>query len=464
MAATSLLLASILLVSPQVQSQNEFDQRMDRLFTTSKVPGAVIRVVKDGKTVYERSFGLADEEKKTPATAKMAFEIGSLSKQFVGVAVLQLVQAGKLKLEEKIGDIVPTLPEAWKNATVEKVLHHMSGIPDYEEIATYDFYNLPRKPQEIIDQAMKKEPAFKPGEKFEYTNTGYFLVSMVVEKRAGMPLAQYMKSRLFEPLGMTSTFTDAKPSSVTAMTGYHSRSGSRVVQPPIAWTSTLGAGGIVSTLEDMAKWDEGLYGEKLVPKELLAKIWTPTKFNNGQANNYGFGWIATTFRGLKELNHSGQTNGFTCIYRRFPDQHTTVLAACNTYDGNVFGMARAASIRYVPGLNYAALPISEKQDGDQIKKHFDLIRMASNGTFNDLMTPGIRDFASAARFAETRKELLGYLNASNDIKFVRMTTRTTASGVQVKDYLYRHNLTGGPKFWTVGFTGDQMSGLLVEDE
>lgn len=464
MAATTLLLASILLASPQVQSQTEFDQRMDRLFAASKVPGAVIRMVKDGKTVYERSFGMADEEKKTPVTGKMAFEIGSLSKQFVAVAALQLVQAGKLRLSEKVGDIVPTLPEAWKGATLDQVLHHMSGIPDYEEIATYDFYNLPRKPQEIIDQAMKKEPAFKPGEKFEYTNTGYFLISMVVEKRAGMPLAQYMKSRLFEPLGMNSTFTDAKPESVTAMRGYHSRSGIRVAQPSIAWTSTLGAGGIVSTLDDMAKWDEALYGDKLIPKDLLAKIWTPTKLNSGQTNTYGFGWVVGSFRGLKELNHSGQTNGFTCVYRRFPDQHTTVLAACNTYDGNVFGVARAASIRYVPGLNYAALPISDKQDGDQLKKHFDLVRSACNGAASDLMMPGIRDFTTAARFAETRKELLGYLNSSNDLKFVRVITRTTSSGVQVKDYLYRQAVSGGVKFWTVGFAGDQMAGLLVEDE
>ncbi|MBC8065867.1 MAG: beta-lactamase family protein [Chlorobia bacterium] len=463
MPALSLLLVSVCL-SPQLPSQAEFDARLDRAFVASKVPGAGIRVAKDGRVVYEKAFGVADEVDKAPTTVNMAFEIGSLSKQFTAVAALMLVQDGKLKLDEMLGAAIPDLPTAWRSATLDQVLHHMSGVPDYEEIATYDFYNLPRQPKEIIEQAAKKEPAFKPGEKFEYSNTGYFLISMIVEKKSGMPLSRFMQNRMFDKLGMKSTYTYPKPSQVKTMTGYHSRSGTRTKQPAIAWTSTLGAGGIVSTLDDLMRWDEALYTEKLLKKDLLAKIWTPTKFNDGTVNTYGYGWFSTTFRGQKELNHSGQTNGFTCIYRRYPDQHASVWAFCNTYDGNVFGMARAALIRYVPGLNYAALPIPANQDGEQTKKHFDLVRKACSGESTDAMGPNIKDFATNARFADVRKELLGYLNASNDLKFLRTTTRTTASGAQVQDNLYHQTIPNGVKYWTVGFSGGLMSGLLIEDE
>ncbi len=462
---SSLLAFTVCLIAPQAEPQEAFDARMNRTFQASGVPGAVVRVWKDGKTVYESSYGVADLDTKVAASQKFAFEIGSLSKQFVAVCALMLVKEGKLKLDEPIGQVLDGLPEAWRPATIDQIMHHMSGIPDYEEIAGYDFYNLPRKPEDIIAEAKKKEPAFKIGDRFEYSNTGYYLISRAVEKRSGLPLAKFMKERLFDPLGMTSTYTDTRPAGVTPMTGYHSRTGLRVKQPPIAWSSTLGAGGIVSTLDDMMKWDQALYTDKLLDQTLLSKIWSSTKYNNGQTNNYGYGWITTAFRGQRELNHSGQTNGFTCIYRRYPEQKMSVLAFANTYGGNVFGLARAAQIRYIPGLDYRLLTPATNADADRTKQHLDYIRRAVFGTGDlSVLAPNVRDLATLDRFAETRKQLQEMLGENPSLEFIRLVKRTAADGSEIEDYLYRHTLPTGKKYWTLGINKGKVSGLLVEDE
>jgi D-alanyl-D-alanine carboxypeptidase len=466
MALLPILILSLNLIAPQVESQADFDRRMETMFAESKLPGVVVRVVKDGKPVYGKAFGVADVDKKTPSRESMAFEIGSLSKQFTAVAALMLVQEGKLSLEETVGTIMPELPAKWQTATVDQVMHHTSGIPDYEAIATYDFYNQPRQPKEIFEQARKEEPAFKPGDRFDYSNTGYFIISLIVEKRGGMPFGQFLRKRIFDPIGMKSTYADVRASGANPMTGYHSRTGNRVAQPPIAWSSTLGAGGVVSTLDDLTKWDEALYTDKLVKKDLLAKIWTPSKFNDGKTNAYGYGWIETSFRGVKELNHSGQTNGFTCIYRRFPDLHCSVWAFTNTYDGGgSFRMAKSALVRCLPSLSYATLPTPTDPDPERTKKHMLALRQALYGGADlSMLSDGMREFATGTRTAETRKEVQKILEVSDLFKFVRVAPRKTPSGVQIEDFLYRQVRPKGSKHWTLSFSGGLMAGLFVEDE
>lgn len=464
MVAYPVLLLSLL--ASMQESQADFDRRLDRMFAKSGLPGGAIRVAKNGKTLYQRAFGVTDVETKVKTKESAAFEIGSLSKMFIATAALILVQEGKLSLDEKLGAILPDVPESWRSATIDQVLHHISGIPDYEEIAGYDFYNLARQPKEIIEQAAKAQPKFKPGDQFEYSNTGYFLVSMVVEKRSGMPIGRFLHQRIFEPLKMESTYADVKSAKAQPMTGYHSRTGTRVKQPPIVWTSTLGAGGIISTMDDLVKWDEALYTDKLVKQDLLAKIWTPAKLNNGQESNYGYGWVTTTFRGVKELNHSGQTNGFTCLIRRYPDLRVTVLAFTNSYDGGgVFPLARSAFFRHVPNLSFTGLPVPTDPDPQRTKQNISLLNQAvfSQGDFS-MMTPSVKEFATADRFADTRKELQGFLRLSPVFRFVRVTTRNLPSGGDVQEYLYRQTMSPRDKFWTIHISGSLLSGIQISDE
>ena len=443
-----------------------FDGRLERYFTASGVPGAAIRAIVDGKVVYEKAFGVIDLDSKGPTALDSAFEIGSVSKQFVATALLMLVAEGKVDLQAKVGDVIADLPASWRGATVDQILHHMSGIPDYEEIAGYDFYNQPRATKDIVAEASKKEPAFKPGEKFEYSNTGYFLISMIVEQKSGMPVGRFLTKRIFEPLGMTSTYADVQAEGAKPMTGYHSRSGTRTKEPPIAWTSTLGAGGIVSTLDDLMKWDAALYTDKLVKQDLLQKIWTPTKLNDGSVNSYGYGWFSTTFRGTRELNHSGQTNGFTCYYRRFPEKKASVWAFCNTYGGNVFEMVNAVAGRYVPGASYMKLVVPAEPDAARSALHLKALRQAvlAEGDMA-LLAPNIKNFATADGFKDLRAELKGHLDKHKSWAFLTARKRTNAAGLVIDDHIYRQELTDGDvKFWTLGWANGLLSGIRIEDE
>ena len=450
--------------SAQLQSQAAFDTRMEKMFVASGVPGAGVRVAINGKIAYDKAFGVANEDTKIPAKTSMSFEIGSLSKQFTSVSALMLVQDGKLSLSETIGSILPQIPDSWKSATIDQIMHHMSGIPDYEAIATYDFYNANRTNEEVIAQAAKHELNFKPGEKFSYSNTGYYLIGMVIEKRSGMPLSQFLRRRIFDKLGMKSTYAD--PPTSTPMTGYHSRTGKRVAQPPIAWSSSLGAGAIVSTLDDFMKWDEALYTEKLLKKDLLSKIWTPTKLNDGSVNSYGYGWFDAKFRGLKELNHSGQTNGFTCIYRRYPEKHCSVWAFTNTYDGGgVFSMARLALTHSLTSINYAMIPIPEDPDPARTKQHTGLMSLVANGG-DDLsgLATGMKNIATEARFESTRKQIRSLLAVSDSYRFVRVIKTNDSTSGEVEDFLYRQANPDGDKFWNLRFAKGLLISLYVENE
>lgn len=446
--------------SVQLEPQAVFEQRMSKMFAAGDVPGAGVRVAINGKVVYDKAFGVANEDTKFPAKTSMSFEIGSLSKQFTSVSALMLVQDKRLSLSETIGSIIPGLPESWKSATIDQIMHHMSGIPDYEAIATYDFYNANRTNAEVIAQAAKQEPEFKPGDKFDYSNTGYYLISMVIEKRSGMAMSQFLRRRIFDKLGMKSTYAD--PSTSIPMTGYHSRTGSRVAQPPIAWSSTLGAGGIVSTFDDLMKWDEALYSEKLLKKDLLNKIWTPTKLNDGTENEYGYGWFETRFRGVKELDHSGQTNGFTCLYRRYPEQHCSVWTFANTYEGDVvFGMSRLALTRYLTVLNYALIPIPNDPDPVRTKRHIGLIALVANGG-DDLsaLAPSMKNLATDAQFETRRKQIKALMAVSDTYRFVRKVN----TGSEMEDFLYRQTNPDGDKYWNLRFSKGLLVRLTVENQ
>lgn len=463
MPISTFLAALGLLASPQPNSA--FDKALVGSFTASGTPGSVVAVFKNDQLIFCRTFGIENEATKSPMRDDLAFEIGSLSKQFTAVVLLTLVRDGKLSLSDKLGDIIPDLPEGWRIATVEQTLHHMSGIPDYEAIAGYDFYNKEREPQEIIASASSKPMDFAPGEKYNYSNTGYYLLSMVAEKKGGKSLNDLLVERIFRPLNMTDTYAGNLPSRKTTPVGYHSRSGKRAPQPRIAWSSTLGAGGIVSTVRDLGKWDASLYTEKILPANLRDKMWESTKTTRGEEVNYGFGWVMGTYRGVARQNHSGQTNGFTCYYNRFPSLHYSVIAFTNTYDGDIFAMSGLAMAHFAPELSYLSLPVPPDPEPTATERSMKALRQAAfaEGEMS-LLRPGIKDFATKADFAKDRDEIKGFLNETTSFKFLKKTMRKSSTGQDVEEYFYRHDFKGGQVFWTLRFIEGLLGGMNWELE
>lgn len=447
------------------QTDPAFDARLERHFLSSGAPGMVAAVYQDGKLVFSREFGVANEEAKTPISKEMGFEIGSLSKLFASVAILKLAEENKLSLSDRLGAYLTDIPEAWGMATVEQVLHHVSGIPDYEEPATYDFYNKARTFREVVDVVAGKEVDFKPGEKYNYSNTGYFLISALIERRSGVPVGKFIEQRIFRPLEMTSTYAETKNLGVSVAQGYHRRTGTRVAQPPIAWTSTLAAGGIVSTVADMAKWDMAQYSDALLPANLRERLWETTKLNNGQTSNYGLGWVVGSFRGIRRLGHSGQTNGFTCSYERFPDSKTAIFVWCNTYGGRVGAMAQVLASRFVPGASYARLPIPEDGDSARTQTHLAALKTAITGEGDaSILSDAIKALATHKEYEGIRAQVKPWLESTKAFRFLRSTTRTNAAGQEVQEFLYRHDYEGGTVYWIMRVSEGKIVGLNWDDE
>jgi len=263
-----------------------------------------------------------------------------------------LIEEGKLRLNDPIHRHLPFLPGEWHGVTVRQLLNHTSGIPDYEEIATYDIYQFRLTPEEVIRIAHSRPMDFAPGKGWNYSNTGYFLLSMIIENIEGKPLGQALESRIFGPLGMTQTRM-ANPEAIIAhrASGYWvNKAGELINRGPTETSSTLGAGGLISSVHDLVKWDKALYGDQLLSSESKAKMWTAAILPSGESTDYGFGWILNPYKELTRQRHGGMVAGFVARFSRFPDQEATIIVFMNRYEVSSFHMSVAVLHTFMPSL------------------------------------------------------------------------------------------------------------------
>lgn len=325
--------SSAQVIKPSQEALKILDQKIESFMKERVIPGAQIAVASHGKVIYLKSYGMANVELSVPVSDKSIFEIGSISKQFVSVGAMLLVEEGKLGLDDPIHTYLPFLPSEWLGVTVRHLMNHTSGIPDYEEIGTYDTYSFRFTPEEIIRIAHSRPIDFEPGEGWYYSNTGYFLLSLLVERIEGQPLDKILKTRIFDLLGMTNTgFANPEEIIPNRVSGYWvNKVGKLINRNPIEFSSTLGAGGILSTAQDLAKWDAALYGNGFLSEASKAAMWAPTNLSDGTRKDYGFGWVINEYKGLKTQNHSGQVAGFVANFYRFPEQDIAFIIFMNRY-------------------------------------------------------------------------------------------------------------------------------------
>lgn len=328
---------------------------------TRHVPGVVWGVFKDGKVVKSRAYGLANVELGVPAKTDSVFEIGSVSKQFTATALLMLLEEGKLSLADRIDKYIADLPEGWRPVTLRQLLEHTSGIPDMEAIFGYESYRNIYTPKQIIEIANSKPMDFKPGEGWSYSNTGYYLAGMVLEKVSGKTYGQFLKERIFKPLGMTHT-RESDPTQIipNRAAGYQAlESGVWEVRDPMQPTACLGAGTLVSNLEDMAKWDAAITQHRLLKPATQQMMFTEGRTTKGPTG-YGLGWFIAPWRGNPSYEHSGGTAGFSCDYRRFPQAGISAMVFTNLYATGMGGTLFRAADMVSPGISYTSLkPMKE---------------------------------------------------------------------------------------------------------
>jgi CubicO group peptidase (beta-lactamase class C family) len=294
-------------------------------------PGAAVIVTQNGRTVFRKGYGLANVELRASIRPAMALRIGSVTKQFTAVAVLMLVQEGKLALDADLTTYLPDYPTQGEKITIEHLLTHTSGIKSYTSMS--EWMPLWRKDlplQELIDLFKVQPLDFKPGERWAYNNSAFVLLGAVIEKVSGQSYAQFLAERIFQPLGMKATQYDLTEKIIPGrVAGYNKGANGWENAPYLSMTHPHGAGALISSVDDLARWDAALYSGKLVQPELLQKAWTPYILADGRATQYGYGWGISPLAGKSFIEHGGGINGFICHALRMPEERIFVAILTN---------------------------------------------------------------------------------------------------------------------------------------
>ncbi len=439
------------------------DDLVQAVLKQEHVPGLALAVVKDGKILKAQAYGLADVEQKIPATTNTVFRIASVSKQFVATAIMMLVEEGKLRLEDSVSKYVAGTPREWKDITIRHLLTHTSGIPDFlnEDVAL-------DKGIADFDQAVCKAVAhlplhFTPGDDWRYSNSNYHLLGMIIRRITGMPYGDFLRERIFQPLGMQQTAVSPIDGNFPGLAvGYewnndHLQPGDDVAPS----TKAYAGGGVISTVPDMAKWDAALYTEKLLKHSSLQQMWTPVRLNDGMNAPYGFGWgtLGRPWKSGLVVSHGGNFTGFSSYIYRAVDDRLTVIILVNRFasDGAAGVLSKKIARLYVrKGPDYK--PILDKEP--EITAHIrDILDRGGLGTSRGV------DFTSAewAEWAPWQKQMQESSKATGPVLSLDLVERTPQSGK--RSYRYRVQYKPGTVlFHIIVDEQNRVASWTIEDE
>jgi CubicO group peptidase (beta-lactamase class C family) len=307
-------------------------------------PGCALAIFRDGRIAYERGYGMADLERDVPITPASVFYVGSLSKQFTAFAVALAASEGKLSLDDDVRKWIPELPDYASRLTVRHLVHHTSGLRDYNTL----FDIAGRRNDEAFDNrtvlgiiARQRALNFKPGEEYLYSNSGYVLLSLVVERASGTPLAAFAKTRIFQPLGMGDTqFYDDVTRIVKNRAFAFDRSASGEWRDNTPHSQRTGAGGVLTTVRDLLAWDSNMYQPNVGTNALISQAHQTGSLNSGKALTYAYGLQIGQYRGQRLVEHGGSLGGYRAHLMRFPDERTSVACLCNFGTSNPGTRAR----------------------------------------------------------------------------------------------------------------------------
>lgn len=331
-------------------SQNKL-ATVDKLFKpyTGKVPGASMMIIKDSHPLLVKSYGLANVEENIPVEPASNFRLASFTKQFTAMCIMQLAEKGELDYEQKLTDIFPDFPAYGKNITIRNILNHTSGLIDYEPLIP-DTATIQVLDRDVLNMMKAQDSTyFEPGMEYRYSNSGYAVLAMIIEKVSGKTFAQYLKENIFDPLGMANTVAYEKGISTVPNRafGYAEENGVMTPKDQSLTSAVLGDGGIYSSVNDLIKWDQALYTDKLVSFESLEQAFTPGSLKTGEKLDYGFGWRIDEYKGHHRIHHTGSTCGFATIIQRFPDDSFTIIILTNRAEPPLTDIANKLADMYL---------------------------------------------------------------------------------------------------------------------
>jgi D-alanyl-D-alanine carboxypeptidase len=347
--APLLLFAALLARAPAVPAADSAADFINDYLKKKQIPGCAVMVRHGGKVVLSEGFGLANLEHGVRVTPQTVFQSGSMGKQFTAMAVMMLVEEGKLSLDDRIAKYL-SVPSGWSRITVRHLLTHTSGLGDYpEDFSLQKNYTEDELLKMIVAQPLR----FVPGEKWSYSNLGYVTLGILIHKVSGAFYGELLQKRIFGPLAMKNSRIineiDIIPNRAA---GYVLKEGVLKNQEWVApAVNTTADGSLYFTVEDIAKWDEALEARKLLSPAGFEQMWTPVKLNDGSNAPYGFGWgIRKTDSGHPVVEHSGAWQGFATNIARYPEDRLTVVTLCNRAGADAAYIGKKVAEIYVPKL------------------------------------------------------------------------------------------------------------------
>jgi CubicO group peptidase (beta-lactamase class C family) len=319
---------------------------VQKMMKEQKIAGLALAVIKNGKPVVNKGYGLANVELNVPVTEKTVIRLGSVSKQFFATAILKLMEEGKLSIDDHVHKFFPDAPETWRPIQIKHLMSHTSGLK--REGPAYN--NSVIQPDLVIIKSAYSLPLdFKTGEKYQYCNLAYFMLAEIITQVSGMPWQDYIREKLFIPAGMkNSSMTDFYPIIPNRANGYMHKSG--VLVNADAMYAVRPSGGFLSTTTDMILWDKVLREKNIILKkdnwELLWQPFIKTSDNSASKEYYGFGWAINELNGRKVVEHGGSNIGFRSYYTRFVNDGLSIIIMTNTDEANPGAIARALSEYY----------------------------------------------------------------------------------------------------------------------
>lgn len=323
------------------------------------VPGVSLLVMKDGKVLREKGYGYANLEHKVPVRPDTVFQSGSIGKSFTAALILLLERDGKLRLDDPIARHLPNTPPSWEKITIRHLLTHTSGLGD-----PYDMIDFRKdySDEELLALESKVALRFSPGEKWAYSNTGYHLLGFIANRVGGKFYGDQLRERIFEPLGMGTRVISEADIVPNRAAGYEWKGGALRNQSWVApRLNSTADGSLYLTARDLLRWDQALYGDRILDARQREASFTGAQLNDGSKTHYGYGWFVETTKGRRHIQHGGAWQGFRSQLCRYVDDKLTVVVLANSDSANPFKIASLAAAHYVPALFDApAKPIADR--------------------------------------------------------------------------------------------------------
>jgi CubicO group peptidase (beta-lactamase class C family) len=342
-------------------------------------PGCAVAIARDSKLIYSKGYGLANLEENLPITPDTVFDIGSTSKQFTAASILLLEKQGKLSVNDDVRKYIPELPDYGKKITILHLLNHTSGLRDYLTLFDLSGINIDNVTTDYEALALiTRQTAlnFDPGSDWLYSNTGFFLLSVIVKRVSGQSLHDFAAANIFVPLGMTHTLYRT---SHTLLIPNRALAYDPVPKNPgftldVSYFEQTGDGAVHTTVGDLLKWDENFYSGAIGGKALLSELQRPGTLNSGKTLDYAKGFFVEDFRGLPTVRHGGSWGGYRAELLRFPQQHFSVVCLCNRSDSDPEKRAdKIAELFLAPRMNSS----ERKQDDSEEIKNRPEVALAS---------------------------------------------------------------------------------------